>query len=225
MTPVLQLSMDPQWQWHCLNQPHTVLAAYTWYIIFTVLAPITPYWLDQMWYWLMAYALHSMLVQTWSSSKHILESNPNMIATHIFVPSLYSNLSVGLALLPNRHTVSHNYHTNSVLMRWCPLTLLRGYLNISMLIWCKWGILIAGYSLQTDLLHLLPLSRLLSMVLLALGYLRMKNGYKQLRDEHHTRPCPESFQKKYCHFQHSELQLQGTSLPIIDIHWKSNVIL
>ncbi len=32
MTPVLHLRKDPWWQLHCLNQPHTVPAAYTWNI-------------------------------------------------------------------------------------------------------------------------------------------------------------------------------------------------
>ncbi len=71
MTPVLQLRMGPQWQLHCLSQLHTVPAVYTWNITFTVLASITPYWLDWMWYRLMAYALHSMLAQSQTSSKHI----------------------------------------------------------------------------------------------------------------------------------------------------------
>ncbi len=178
MSPVLQLGMDPQWQLHCLNQPHTVPAAYTWNIIFTVLAPITPYWFNWMWYWLMAHALHSMRGQTRTSSKHILKSNSTMMATHILVLSLHLNLSGVLALLINWHIASHNHHTNSALTLWCLLTLLRGYSNKSTLIWCIWGIPIAKYSHQTSLPHLLPLSRLLSMVPLAFGYLCMTNGYK-----------------------------------------------
>ncbi len=83
MTLVLQPRMDPQSQLHCLNQPQTFPAACTWNIIFAMLAPITPYWLDWMWYRLMAYALHSMLAQTWTSSKHISKSNSTLMATHI----------------------------------------------------------------------------------------------------------------------------------------------
>ncbi len=87
-----------------------------------------------------------MLAQTWTSSKHILESNSTMMATHIFVLSLHPNLSVVLALLTNCHITSHNHHTNSALMPWCPLTLPRGYLNRSTLIRCIWRILIARFS-------------------------------------------------------------------------------
>ncbi len=121
-------------------------------------------------------------IQCLPKVKHLpsifLDSNSTTMATHIFMLSLHLNLSVVLALLTNWHTVSHNHHTSSALTPWCPLTLPRGYLNRSMLIWCIWGILIARCSHQTNLLHLLPLSRLLSMVSLAFGYLHLKNVYK-----------------------------------------------
>ncbi len=90
------------------------------------------------------------------------------------------------------------------------------------------GILIARYSHQASLPHLLPLSMLLSTVPLVFGYFCMKNGYKLFPTTQRWASYANSsliLPRQILPLSTWWTTLKATSPPIADIHWKWNVIL
>jgi hypothetical protein len=151
-----------------------------------------------------------MLAQTQTSSKHILKSNSTTMATHIFVLSLYSNLSVVLALTyplsqpPYKFSIDAMMpaHTSTWLFEQVHAHLVN--LTDSH---CK---------IFSPNQFAPPAATIQAFVNGAIGvWLPSHEKWVQVYSKDSEMSI---IQDKYCQSQHGDLQLRGTNPPITDIH-------